>query len=77
MFNEYADEGREWTLRRRLRRYGISSAASRHAAVLELASRLPAPILAERFGFHPHRATQWVRVAGDTYADYVALRSGS
>lgn len=62
-------------LRCRLRRHGISSAAARHAALLELAARLPAPILAERFGFHHGRAAQWVRAAGDTYAGYVALRS--
>jgi hypothetical protein len=46
----------------------------RHAALLALAARLPAPILAERLGFHPARATQWVRAAGATHADYVALR---
>ena len=61
------------TLARRLARYGISSTAARHGALLELAARLPAPILAERFGFHQARAAQWVQVAGDTYADYVAL----
>jgi hypothetical protein len=61
----------------RLRHYDISARAARHGALLELAARLPAPILAERFGLHPHRAAQWVRVAGDTYADYVALRARS
>jgi hypothetical protein len=45
------------------------------AALLELASRLPAPILAERFGFHQVRAARWVREAGRTYADYAALRA--
>ena len=53
---------------------GITSRPSRHAALLALAARLPAPILAERLGFHPARAAQWVRAAGATYADYVALR---
>jgi hypothetical protein len=37
--------------------------------------RLPAPIPAERFGFHHARAAKWVREAGRTYADYVALRA--
>ncbi|HWF34285.1 MAG TPA: hypothetical protein VG295_02910 [Solirubrobacteraceae bacterium] len=64
------------TLRTRLKRYGIDrSVEGRHAALLALASSLPAPILAERIGIHPARAAQWVRLAGGTYADYVATRT--
>ena len=63
------------TLRGRLKRYGIGpSREGRHAALLALAARLPAPILAERIGIHQARAAQWVRLAGSGYADYVALR---
>ncbi len=62
-------------LRERLKRYHIVSRPGRQGALLALAARLPAPILAERLGFHPARAAQWVRAAGATYADYVALRS--
>ena len=63
------------TLRGRLKRYGIGpSREGRHAALLALAARLPAPILAERIGIHQARAAQWVRLAGSTYADYVANR---
>lgn len=61
-------------LRERLKRYGIASRPGRHAALLALGARLPAPILAERLGFQQARAAQWVRAAGATYADYVALR---
>jgi len=61
-------------LRERLKRHGITSRPGRHAALLALGARLPAPILAERLGFHQARAAQWVRAAGATYADYVALR---
>jgi hypothetical protein len=57
-----------------VKRYGIASRPSRHAALLPLAARLPAPILAERLGFRQARAAQWVRATGATYADYVALR---
>jgi hypothetical protein len=64
------------TLQKRLKRYGIDrSREGRHAALLALAARLPAPILAERIGIHQSRAAAWVRMAGSTYADYVALRS--
>ena len=66
------------TLRGRLKRYGIGrSREGRHAALLALAARLPAPILAERIGIHQARAAQWVRLAGSTYADYVADRHAS
>ena len=64
------------TLRGRLKRYGIGpSRAGRHAALLALAARLPAPILAERIGIHQARAAQWARLAGATYADYVAIQN--
>jgi hypothetical protein len=53
------------------------SREGRHAALLALAARLLAPILAERIGIHQARAAQWVRLAGSTYADYVADRHAS
>jgi hypothetical protein len=63
-------------LQQRLKRYGIErSREGRHAAMLALAARLPAPILAERIGIHQSRAAAWVRMAGGTYADYVSLRT--
>jgi hypothetical protein len=63
------------TLLGRLKRYGIGRGREgRHGALLALAARLPAPVLAERIGIHQSRAAAWVRMAGDTYADYVALR---
>jgi hypothetical protein len=65
------------TLLLRLKRYGLErSREGRHAALLALAARLPAPILAERIGIHQSRAAGWVRMAGSTYADYVSLRVG-
>jgi hypothetical protein len=62
-------------LQQRLKRYGLErSREGRHAALLALAARLPAPILAERIGIHQSRAAAWGRAAGATYADYVAVR---
>jgi hypothetical protein len=62
-------------LQQRLKRHGIErSREGRHAALLALAARLPAPILAERIGIHQSRAAAWARMAGSTYADYVAVR---
>jgi hypothetical protein len=61
-------------LQQRLKRYGIErSREGRHAALLALAARLPAPILAERIGIHQSRAAAWVRMAGGIYADDVAF----
>ena len=63
---------------RRLDRYGINRVGEgRHEALLALAAQFPAPILAERIGIHQARAAQWVRVAGPSYADYVAIRNNS
>jgi hypothetical protein len=63
-------------LQQRLKRYGIDrSREGRHAALLALAARLPAPILTERIGIHQSRAAAWVRMADATYADYVAVRN--
>jgi hypothetical protein len=63
-------------LRERLKRHGIATTRqARHAALLALATRLPEPILAERIGIGQARASQWVRLAGATYADYVAARA--
>lgn len=62
-------------LRLRLKRYEITSLPGRHSALLALAARLPAPILADRLGLHRSRAAQWVQAAGATYDGYVALRT--
>jgi hypothetical protein len=62
-------------LRKRLAPHGITSRPGRHGALLALAGRLPAPILAERLGIHQARAAQWARAAGATYAPYVRLRA--
>jgi hypothetical protein len=59
---------------KRLAPYGVASRPGRHGALLALAGRLPAPILAERLGIHQARAAQWVRAAGAIYSGYVELR---
>ena len=62
-------------LRVRLKRYDITSRPGRHGALLALAARLPAPILADRLGIHRSRAARWVQAAGATYAPYVQLHT--
>ena len=41
-----------------------------------MAARLPAPILAERLGFHQGRAAQWARAAGATYVAIITDGNG-
>jgi hypothetical protein len=62
-------------LRHRLKTHGITASQARQGALLALTTRLPAPILAERFGFHHGRTARRARAAGTEYADYVALRT--
>ena len=65
-------------LARRLKAHGIThSTQARQAALLALAARLPAPILAERLGIDRSRAAGWVRLAGAPYAEYVSVRAGN
>jgi hypothetical protein len=62
-------------LRHRLKTHGITASQARQGALLALTTRLPAAILAERFGFHHSRTARRARAAGTEYADYVALRT--
>ena len=63
-------------LRKRLAVHGITSRPGRHGALLALAGRLPAPILAERLGIPPSpRSAMGRTAAGATYSGYVELRA--
>lgn len=62
-------------LRRQLKILEMPVRPVRRGALLALASELPAPVLAEHFAVHRARAAQWTRLAGRTYADYVASRT--
>jgi hypothetical protein len=55
-------------------RYGITAALGRNTAVRNLASDLPAPILAGATGLHINTATQWSRLARRDAATYLAAR---
>jgi hypothetical protein len=49
----------------RLRALGIPVRAGRRATLTDLASHLPAAILADAIGLHPTTAVNWTRQAGD------------
>jgi hypothetical protein len=65
----------EQVLSRRMKRIGIDCDDARRAALLELAGRLPAAILADLVGVHVTTATQWAQIAGRPWSDYPELRA--
>ncbi len=60
----------------RLRRLGVPTMASRRAALMDLASQLPAAVLAELLDLHPTTAVRWVSLAGGDWNDYAAKVAG-
>lgn len=65
----------ELALSRRMKRIGIQCKDERRAALLHLAGRLPAAILADLLGVHVSTATKWAEIAGRPWGDYPALRA--
>ena len=59
-------------LGQRLRRLGIPTMAGRRAALMHLASQLPAAVLAEILHIHPTTAVHWVAAAGGNWSTYAA-----
>jgi hypothetical protein len=63
------------TLGERLRHLGIPTMRARRAALMDLASQLPAAVLAEVLHLHPTTAVHWAAAAGgdwNTYAAHIA-----
>jgi hypothetical protein len=56
----------------RLTRLGIATMPARRAALMHLASRLPAAVLAEMLHIHPTTAVRWVALAGGDWNTYAA-----
>ena len=56
----------------RLTPLGIDARAGRRAALLQLGSQLPAPVLADALGITATTATDWVKAAGGDWANYAA-----
>jgi hypothetical protein len=56
----------------RLRSLGIPVKAGRRAALIDLAARLPAAVLADLLGLHPTTAVKWTHQAGADWTRYAA-----
>ncbi|MEV6522878.1 hypothetical protein AB0M43_13100 [Longispora sp. NPDC051575] len=64
------------TLGQRLHQIGIhDTRQARNAAMMHLASEIPAPVLADLLGLDPGRAVAWARLAGRDWASYAANRT--
>ncbi len=59
-------------LGQRLHRLGIPTMPARRAALMHLASQLPAAVLAELLNLHPTTAVHWVAAAGGDWNTYAA-----
>ena len=59
-------------LGRRLRAIGVPTMTGRRAALLDLAAKLPAAVLAELLGLHPTTAVNWVNNAAGDWNTYAA-----
>ena len=64
-------------LHRRLGELGVECRAGRNAALLQLGSRLPAALLAEKFNVLRSTADRWVKMAGGDWSRYAAERARS
>ncbi|WNV75269.1 hypothetical protein [Geodermatophilus sp. DSM 44513] len=61
-------------IRSQLVALGIQPSAARKAAMLDLAARMPVPILAELLGLSPNTATRWATLAARDWSQYAAMR---
>jgi len=62
------------SLGRSLARWGISPHAGRNAALLDLATDLPASVVADLLGLHPGTAVKWSKITKRDWASYLASR---
>lgn len=63
-------------IRAQLVEIGIKPYANRKAALFQLASEVPAPVLAELIGITDSNAADWARLAARPWAGYIAARPG-
>lgn len=63
----------EQVLSRRMKQIGVECNQARRGALLHLAGRVPAAIVADTLGVHVATATQWAKIAGRPWGDYPSL----
>lgn len=63
------------SLMRRLNQLGITTRASRNAAMLHLAATVPPAVIASLIGISNSAATRWAEYAGSNWTTYAAIRT--
>jgi hypothetical protein len=61
-------------IRKRLVSCGIHPFDARTAAMFQLATEIPTPILGELLGLSPTTATRWATLAARDWSQYAAMR---
>lgn len=61
----------------RLNRLGITTRASRNAAMFHLASTVPPAVFASLIGISTGAATKWAEYAGSNWTTYAAIRKNA
>lgn len=62
------------SMRLRLKEVDVVLRPSRNSALIELASQLPAPVLADLLGLHDNTAVEWIRSARGDWKAYAASK---
>ena len=65
----------QYALAARLRRHGVRPGRQRLVALHQLASEMPAALVADLLGISPGTANNWARLAGRSWNAYPALRA--
>jgi hypothetical protein len=65
----------EQVLSHRLKRIGVDCGATRRTALLQLAGKMPAAVVADLLGINILTATKWAETAGRPWGDYPTLRT--
>lgn len=63
------------SMRIRLKEVDVVLRPSRNSALMELASQLPAPVLADLLGLHDNTAVEWIRRARGDWNAYAANKA--
>ncbi|MFI2214921.1 XRE family transcriptional regulator [Streptomyces sp. NPDC020141] len=64
------------SLRRRLTDHGLTTLAARNTAMIHLLGDMPPPVVRDLLGLHSNTVSQWSAYLQDSWADYLAARSG-
>jgi hypothetical protein len=62
-------------LRTSLKKHGITARANRNVALIDLASEMPTPMIADVLGFNPRTTRRWNKLGQGDWTSYIARRT--